>query len=225
MTKQATIQTLFKSRSIRPTAQGLGLIDAMEKSARGGEWNHMWDEHLGTVTSALAPGILGAIIGSHVAKDPAKGLMLGGSLGLGGSALAQIIGSLSGFMGKRRSASEQKEYDASNTPILTNLLVPGSSGWNLGKRMRSKVSDDSKDLTNAPMEVGGLLTNAILAATPGINIPVGTANLLGGAIGAIRPGRSAEEQKVYDESTLRGLLNFVPGMAQYNAFRRVKADV
>lgn len=207
------------------SAELIGLADAMEKSARGGKWNNMWSEMFGQGTSALLPALLGAGIGAGVSSDRGEGALTGGVVGLGASQLANLIGLIAGLASKRRSATEQKEYDDSSDDIQTNLLLPGVSGFNAGKRMRAKVTDDSNELNNMlPEQAGNYLSNA-LTLIPGVGAGVAAANGIGTLVGAVRPGRSAAEQTVYDQSTGRGILNLIPGMSNYNTMRRMKADV
>lgn len=103
-------------------------------------------EKYGLVTSTLAAMALGALGGGAVGgltTENVGGAVLGSGLGalvgLGAGALGNTAGLAFGFL-KPKTPKEHKDYLADNSLVSKNLLIPGYSGWNLGRRLRSMLS-------------------------------------------------------------------------------------
>lgn len=107
---------------------------------------HAVAEHLGTGTSTLAAGALGALLGAGAHKDSVKGALLGSMTGLGTAGLANTIGAIAAAVKRRRTAKEQIESDKNS--VLAKYLVPGIAGYDFYKRLGRSQGDIEENEDN-----------------------------------------------------------------------------
>lgn len=97
-----------------------------------------------TLLSALALGLLGGgagyVLGDSGSLGSRLGAGLGAGLGAAGGLSAALVGLLLGMYKRRRSAEEHGKYLTDPNLIAKNLLIPGYSAYQTGRRMRSRTA-------------------------------------------------------------------------------------
>lgn len=95
-----------------------------------------------TATGALVGGLSGG-----AGSDTKKNMLIGGSIGLGASLLANAVGTHLGRRAKTRTKEQQAEYEADGH--LLNYFIPGLGAYNMAR---------GRNFVNSQKEPGGLFS-------------------------------------------------------------------